>query len=296
LGKIEIDRLGDDQMITPKDEEYILARAYVPEQIISLMVLISKGEPFLIEDCLCYVKDNWLIFVGYPLDSDLSLERGEVLLKGVLDRFKPEYLWFIGQEIPPLLLRSSSEGESDRYYRLDLRAIEVKKELKRVVQRAARDLTVERSQKISKGHGELIDEFIKREKPSPRIRALFLAMPDYVRHSQSTILLNAWSKKGELSAFYVVELGAKTFATYVVGCHSKRHYVPQASDLLFSEMIHLAHEAEKSSINLGLGVNEGIRKFKEKWGGVPFLNYEFCEHYTGFTRTASLIKSLEGKL
>ena len=283
-------------MITPEEERKVLARACIPEQIVSLMVLISKGEPFLIEDCLCYVKDNWLIFVGYPLESDLSSEKCETLLKAVLDRFKPEYLWFIGEQIPPSLLRSSSERESDRYYSLDLQSIEVKKELKRVVQRAARDLMVERSQKISKGHRELIDEFIKREKPSPWIRALFLAMPDYVPHSQSAILLSAWNKKGELSAFYVVELGAKTFATYVVGCHSKKHYVPQASDLLFSEMIHLAQESGKQSINLGLGVNEGIRRFKEKWGGAPFLKYEFCEHHTGFTRTLSVIKSLEGKL
>jgi hypothetical protein len=283
-------------MITSEEERDVLARAYVPEQIVSLMVLISKGEPFLIEDCLSYVRDNWLIFVGYPLESELSLGRCETLLKGLLDRFKPEYLWFIGQEIPPSLLRSSSERENDRYYNLDLRSIEIKKELKRAVQRAARDLTVERSEQMSKVHREMIEDFIKREKPSPRIKALFLAMPDYVRHSQSAAVLNAWDKKGKLSAFYVVELGAKTFATYVVGCYSRKHYVPQASDLLFSEMIHLAQEVEKPSINLGLGVNEGIKKFKEKWGGVPFLGYQFCEHYTGFTRTVSLLKSLEGKL
>jgi len=29
----------------------------------------------------------------------------------------------------------------------------------------------------------------------------------------------------------------------------------------------------KKSLNLGLGVNAGIRRFKEKWGGTPFLKY-----------------------
>jgi hypothetical protein len=61
-------------------------------------------------------------------------------------------------------------------------------------------------------------------------------------------------------------------------------------------MIKLSYEKEKKTINLGLGVNEGIRRFKKKWGGVPFLNYEFCEFFYGTTRTVSLIKSLEGKL
>lgn len=54
--------------------------------------------------------------------------------------------------------------------------------------------------------------------------------------------------------------------------------VLRLSDLLFYEMINLAKEHGKGYINLGLGVNEGIRRFKEKWGGVPFLRYEFCEY------------------
>jgi hypothetical protein len=61
-------------------------------------------------------------------------------------------------------------------------------------------------------------------------------------------------------------------------------------------MIKLTQEQGKDIINLGLGVNAGIRRFKEKWGGIPYLNYEFCERYYGYTRTVSLIKSLEGKL
>ena len=64
----------------------------------------------------------------------------------------------------------------------------------------------------------------------------------------------------------------------------------------FLEMIKLTKEHGKNTINLGLGVNQGIRRFKEKWGGTPYLNYEFCECYYGYTRTVSLIKSLEGKL
>jgi hypothetical protein len=58
----------------------------------------------------------------------------------------------------------------------------------------------------------------------------------------------------------------------------------------------VTREHGKDIINLGLGVNEGIRRFKEKWGGVPFLNYEFCEHRREPTKIASVIRILEGKL
>jgi len=76
-------------MLTPEEEAHVLSKAYVPEHIVSLMAIISKGEPFLIEDHLGFVKDNWLIFVGYPLDQRFSMERCEKVVKQVLERFRP---------------------------------------------------------------------------------------------------------------------------------------------------------------------------------------------------------------
>jgi hypothetical protein len=282
-------------MLTPEQEDHIYRVAYVPEHIVRLMVLVSKGEPFLIENFICYARDNWVIFVGYPLDTSFSLDACEAVLKALRKRFRPEYLWFIGETIPPSLTSNCTERESDQYYKLDLSSLKLKSDLRRMIQKATQSLNIERSHAMSQQHVELSDEFIKREKPSPRIKAFFLGMPHYVSQSPTAVVLNGWSNKGELSAFYVIELGAKTFATYVVGCHSKRHYTPHASDLLFLEMIHLSEESEKTSIHLGLGVNQGIRRFKEKWGGVPFLKYEFCEQRVGHTMT-SLLRSFEGKL
>jgi hypothetical protein len=283
-------------LITPEEEAYILEKAYVPEHIVSLMVLISKGDPFFIEDHLGLVKDNWLILVGYPLDQRFSQRRSEKIIERVLEMFRPEILWFIGPEIPSSLLNTCQERETDQYYRLDLEKAKVKASLKREVDKASQELTIERGRSISKEHEALISELLKREKLPPRIRELYRAMPDYVGHSSTATVLNARDKKGRLCGFYVVDLAARGFATYVLGTHSKKNYVPHASDLLFFEMITLTREHGKSIIDLGLGVNKGIRRFKEKWGGVPFLNYDFCEHRRGSTKIASVMRILEGKL
>jgi hypothetical protein len=285
-----------DKVITPEEEAYILEKAYVPEHIVSLMALISKGDPFLVEDHLGLVKDNWLILVGYPLDQRFSIERSEKVIKHVLETFRPEVLWFIGPEIPASLLNTCQERETDQYYRLDLEKVKVKASLKRAVDKASQELTVERGRSISKEHQALISELLKREELQPRIRELYRAMPDYIGRSSTACVLNARDKKGRLCAFYVVDLAAGGFSTYILGSYSKRNYVPHASDLLFLEMIELTREHGKDIIHLGLGVNEGIRRFKEKWGGVPFLNYEFCEHRRGSTKIASVIGILEGKL
>jgi len=283
-------------MISPEEEEYILDRAYVPEHIVSLMALLSKGESFFVEDHLILAKDNWLILVGYPLDGVFSQERCEKVMKQALETFRPEYLWFIGPEIPRSLVDTCRERQTDQYYRFEIGQTKVKPSLQRMVEKASKELRVERATSISKEHEKLIAEFLKREELPPRIKELYRAMPDYVAHSSSVCVLNALDKRGKLTAFCIVDLGAKNFSTYLIGTHSKKHYVPHASDLLFFEMINLTADHGRNTINLGLGVNEGIRRFKEKWGGVPHLNYEFCECFYGYTRTVSLIKSLEGKL
>jgi hypothetical protein len=285
-----------NRMISPAEEEYILSRAYISEHIVSLMALISKGDPFLIEDHLGFVKDNWLILVGYPLEQTFSTERTEKIIHRSLETFRPEILWFIGPEIPASLLNTCEERETDQYYRLDLEKVKVKTSLQRAVDKASQELTTERGHSVSKEHEALIGELLKREKLPPRVRELYRAMPDYVSNSSTACVLNARDKKGKLCAFYVIELAAKHFSTYVLGTHSKKHYVPHASDLLFLEMIKLSREHTKNTIDLGLGVNQGIRRFKEKWGGVPFLPYEFCECSYGQRKRISLIKILEGKL
>ncbi|NWF93060.1 MAG: hypothetical protein HXY46_09085 [Syntrophaceae bacterium] len=283
-------------MITCQEEEYVFTNGYVPEHLVGLMSAVSKGEPFLIEDHLNFVKDNWAILVGYPLDQHFSIERCEKVVKKVVERFRPEYLWLIAPEIPAPLLDTCRERETDRYYRLDLEQSNPKPSLQRIAEKASKELTVERTRSFSKDHEALIRELLKREKLSSRITALYRAMPEYLSHSQTACVLNARDKKGRLIAFYVLDLGAKKFTTYLLGSHSKKHYVPHASDLLFLKMIELSREHGKNEINLGLGVNEGIRRFKEKWGGAPSLPYEFCECYYGTTRTLSLIKAIEGKL
>ena len=283
-------------MITLSEEDYILTKAYVPEHIVSLMGLISGGEPFLIDDYLGLSKDNWLIFIGYPLGNPFSTDRCEEGLKKILASHKPGYLWYIGPEVPSSLSGMSTERETDRYYTLDIEGTKPNAPILRAAEKASMELEIETGHSFSKEHEALVAEFLKREKLPPRLMELYLSMPRYVPRSKSSRVISARDRKGRLSAFYVVDLAAKGFATYLLGCYSKRNYVPHASDLLFHEMINLAREAGKGTIHLGLGVNDGIRRFKEKWGGVPSLNYEFCEVHYGYSRTTSLIRDLAEKL
>jgi hypothetical protein len=151
-------------MITPEDETYLYTKAYVPENIVNLMGPISKGEPFLKEGHLSFVKGNWVIFVAYPLGGHFSKKRSVKILKEVVEIFRPEYLWFIGPEISAFLLDSCTERETDQYYHLDLEKVKVQASLQRRADKACQEITVERVHSISKEHEALTGELLKREK------------------------------------------------------------------------------------------------------------------------------------
>jgi hypothetical protein len=264
-------------MITTEEEKYILDRAYIPEHIVGLMTRVSGGEPFLFQNYFCCRKEDWVILVGYPLESDFITENLEAVIDETKKRFRPKYLSLIAPELPPSLSASCEEKESDNYYTLHIPIGFIRSSIRRLIRKAQEKATVERSTEMGEAHRELIEEFIERANPPFRVRTLFLKMPKYVGHSEGSIVLNAWDKEKNLAAFYVVDLAAKAFSAYVIGCHSRRNYVQGASDLLCHEMIGMSVEYGKKYVHLGLGVNEGIRRFKKKWGGVPSRTYEMCE-------------------
>lgn len=276
----------------PPNEQYALAHAYVPEHIPSLMTAISQATPFLVEDYLGFAKDNWVIFVGYPLETPFDATRCDQSIARALELHRPDYLWFIGPQIPPSLARACRARQSDWYYRLDLSQTKIASALERGVRQAARTLTIVPSRVFTREHLSLVDELMRRESLPPMIAELYRAMPAYVSQCESALALDARDSQGRLTAFFVVERAAEKFDTYVLGCHSKKHYIPHASDLLFFEMMADARRRNKTEINLGLGVNPGIRRFKTKWGGAPFLKYEFCECYYGTQEQPSMLDVL----
>jgi hypothetical protein len=263
-------------MITPAEERDILSQAYVPEHLVGLMTRVSGGEAFLMEDHLLCRKDDLVIVIGYPLDRAFGVNRLETLIQKVVERFRPARLALAAPELPAALVATCRGRESDRYYTLAVRSHQVRGGLRRVVANAAKRLDVERSQALGPAHEKLAEEFAAYANLPPRVRELLFRMWNYVGHITDAWVLNAWLN-GRLSAFYVVDCAAADFATYVMGCRSREHACLGASDILFREMIRMGEEHGKEFIHLGLGVNEGIRRFKEKWGGIPGMPYEMCD-------------------
>ena len=264
-------------MITPDQENDILAQAYVPEHTVGLMTSLSGGEGFLIDDFFCCRRHDWVVFVGYPLQQEFKLCHLEIVLEKIRKDFKPARISLIAPQISSRLNTRCRQRDSDYYYTLKAGPPVIGDAVRRNLKKAARMLSVERASQMGDAHRVLMDEFVSRVKPPERVKDLFSKMPRYVAAAPTAWVLNAWHSKDVLAAFYVIDLAAGQFANYIIGCYSKKNYVRGASDLLVPELIQMSAENGKAYIHMGLGVSDGVRRFKEKWGARPARSYEMCE-------------------
>jgi len=264
-------------MLTSDEKAYILDQAYVPEHCIRLMTHVSGGEPFLIDDFFICRKENWIILIGYPLADNFTPDQLEAVFAKVKKKFRPEFVSLVAPQMPSSLAAACRETESDAYFTLQAQKPVIRSPLKRNLRKARQNLRVEFSSGMQDAHGELMHEFVGRTPLSERVQRLLFKMPEFVAGSDMALVLNTWDQANKLAAFYVVDLEAKRFSNYIMGCHSRKNYVRGASDLLLFELINLSLEYDKLYLHLGLGVNDGIRRFKAKWGAVPSRRYEMGE-------------------
>jgi hypothetical protein len=259
-------------MITPREEDFIKSHAYVPEHLPGYGSAISRGKPYLIEDYICYQGKSFLIFVGYPLNGPADEKKMNRVLQGAVQQFQPSQVSLLAPAI------SATEGRPsplDAYYKIDLGNLQIPPKVRNMIRRAGRELKVERGQRFSKDHQKLVYDFLQDHPLEEGIRHIFQGIPSYLSSVPSAFLFDARDSEGTLTAFDIGEFGARDYAFYMFNFRSRQHYIPGASDLLLQALVAEARGRGKSFVNLGLGINEKVRFFKRKWGGVPFLPHQF---------------------
>ncbi|KPJ77397.1 MAG: hypothetical protein AMJ54_08295, partial [Deltaproteobacteria bacterium SG8_13] len=121
-------------------------------------------------------------------------------------------------------------------------------------------------------HKLLVSDFIKTRSLSSEQVFIYRRIGEYLKRSETARVLEA-RKGARLAAFSVVDLDSADCAFYMFNFRSTKTVVPGASDLLFHQMLQLAQSEAKQTVSLGLGLHPGVRRFKEKWGGRPFLRH-----------------------
>ena len=269
-------------MITPNERALIAEHAYIPEHLPHYVSAISRTEPYLIGDFVAHLAGTSLVFVGYPLKGDFN----EIQMLEALDeakaRFEPSLVSILAPALPSAL-EACEQPTIDEYYRLNLLPLRVPKKTRNMLARARRELSVSIGE-FGREHKRLLKEFMRTHRLNSATRFILKHVPEYVK-SDSVLVFDARTQRGDLVAFDIADFGAQDYAFYMFNFRSRKHQVPGASDLLLAYIAAQAKTKEKRYINLGLGIDEGIAFFKKKWGAMPFLQCVTCTQEIGSQRS-----------
>ena len=244
----------------------------VPEHSVSLMTRASNGRALREGNYLFWTDRDWLLGIGYPLEGERGSAEGfEQALKNVMARTGARDIRVAAPRLSQGL--AGHTNKRDWYYLLDL-AKPVPQRLHNIASTYSRSLRVEKSRVFSPAHRRLWGEFLTHKNLPANAEALYARVEELLKAPDCEVYaLNAWTEDNRLAACLVVDTFMPGFDTYLLGAHSKAFYAPHASDVLFARMIEEAKGAGKGYIHLGLGVNEGIARFKRKWGGFAAFPY-----------------------
>lgn len=254
--------------MTEAQREIVYRGACVPEHLPHYVEPVSGAAAHLHEGYLVFTRKSLLIFIGYPVAASAA-PVGRAY-KTACRRFRPEVLSVLAQDLS-FLKPASRSMVSDEYFRLELPCPSPPPDRAYMIKRAAREVSVGEGG-WGPEHEKLVSDFIGLPGIAADYTRIFSGIPAYLASAPAALLLEA-RKGSALSAFTVADFGSADYAFYLFNFRSQTDFVPGANDLLVWEMIKAAGDRKKKAVNLGLGINEGNRRFKRKWGGVSFLKH-----------------------
>jgi hypothetical protein len=279
-------------MIGPDRLDRVSADAVVPEQVIPYVRSLGDSRPFMLGACVGYQSEGEVVLIGYPLhdprDSGAMSQAVELALKipGL------QKITVIGASRPPQA-PEKTRSTQDGYCVLPIPTPPPAAKLKSLLRRADRELTLEQCRRFDKDHQQLVDRYLSERTLAAGTRHIFRQIPGYLQASPGSLLVSARTAGGQLAAFAVGEYASLHTAFFMFCFRDPSLAPPGCADLVFSELLEEAARRGQIRMNLGLGVNEGIRFFKRKWGAQFFLP---CIETGWEIRTPGLMSHLRGFL
>lgn len=264
-----------------------LSEPYIPEQIIDYFESISGLRADVYKRYITYRDIDTFVVVGYPIKGEFDEEDIVEIIQKLSAREEIENIIVIAPSLPRRF--KFEDVKSDNYYRLVLPLHMMDKKLRYMVSRASRELTVDFGRKLTKDHKKLMEEFLKRPDVEEFMNYVCGHLENYLSRSETVKTIDAYTKDGGLAGFDIVDLPPGEYSFYMFNFVNRTgNYVPGVSDLLLYYLLKLSYEEKKKYVNMGLGINEGVVRFKMKWGATPFLSYQY-----GVIRRTKISKILD---
>ncbi|MDF1591896.1 MAG: GNAT family N-acetyltransferase [Desulfobacterales bacterium] len=257
-------------MIGPDRLDRVSAGAVVPEQVISYVRSVAGSRPRLFGACVGYETEGQLVLIGYPLHDPVDSNAMSHAVDQALKIPGLQKITVISPTRPPQAPGKIRSGRDD-YFVLPVPAPPPAAKLRNLLRRADRELTIEHGRQLEHDHQALVDRFLSQRTLAAGTRRIFRQIPRYLQASPGSMLVSARTAGGRLAAFAVGEYASLHTALFMFCFRDPSLAPPGSSDRVFSGLMDEAARRGHTRMNLGLGVNAGIRFFKRKWGAQPFL-------------------------
>lgn len=259
-------------MIIPDLLSRVTADAVVPEQVLPYVQSVAGSKPRMTGACVGYASEEEFVLVGYPLHDPLDERAMAEAVEEALHIPGLRRITVVGPFRPPQAPKTA-HWEKDYYHILPVPPPPQGQKLRNLLRRAKRELAIEKGGGLGDDHHELMRQFLGGHSVSPGTRYIFSRLSRYLETSSSSLLLSGRLPDGRLAAFVVGEYASLMTAFFMFCFRAPQLAPPGAADLLLAGLLDEALERGQTRMNLGLGINAGIRFFKAKWGAAPSLPY-----------------------
>lgn len=259
-------------MIGPDRLERVTAAAVVPEQVVGYVNAVAGSKPRMFGSCVGYSSGAEVVLVGYPLHDPLDGAAMAAAVDLAIQTAGLERITVIGPVRPPQA-PETNETVKDQYYALPLPEPDAAQKLKNLLRRAGRDVRLVSGRGFENDHAALVQRYLEERPLAAGTRQIFRRLANYIEASAGSLIVSAPRPDGRLAAFAVGEFASLTTAFFMFSFRDPNLAPPGSADLTLSGLLQEARQRGQTRMNLGLGVSDGIRFFKRKWGAEPFLPY-----------------------
>lgn len=252
-------------MIGPDGFAGVSAAAAVPEQVVAYVTAVSGSRPRRIRSCVGYQSGVELVLVGYPIHNPTDEQAMAEAVNEALRIPGLNRITVIGPACPPQVPAGCRYSE-DFYSFVPVPPPPPGQKLRNLLRRAGRELTVEKNRLWGEGHAALVGRYLEERAFDPGTVHILRNIPKYLTASSGSLIFSARKSCGRLAAFAVGEFSPLRTAFFMFCFRDPTQAPPGSTDLLVSALFDEAGKRGHTRLNLGLGINDGVRFFKRKWG------------------------------
>ncbi len=263
-------------MNTPQALQYISAQAMTPDQLLPYVAAVSGVQSELVGDYIIHSQDGNVVLVGYSLQDPHNIEQLNTTLEQILGKKNIFNITVLAPIRPSIAPQNAISTEQDAYWFLDLPTPPLTVKVRNMLASSGREIYTTKASgqgAFSGAHQELMLNYIRSKGMSTGLCSILQRLGTYLITSPQVELFSAYSKNtNELLAYALGDFSSFSTAFYMFAFRQE-NALPGAADAVLFELLSEAKALGHSKCNLGLGINDGIRFFKQKWGAKPTLPF-----------------------